>query len=78
MPVGDSVSAELWLPGTFMVWYRRSWKSALLFLKPEVLTLARLLAITSIFSCWLCMPVVPVQSERIIVYPYSLLRSFCF
>src|SRR5690606_2002194 len=52
-----------------MVWYIKSSNTARLRLKPEVLTLARLLEITSILVCCDSRPVFAIHRERIIVFP---------
>ena len=59
-------SVEL-APGDLSVSYIISANWRLDFLKPDVLTLARLLAMTSRFICWASMPLAEVQSARIMV-----------
>ena len=72
MPTGSRLSPSVMDPAIFMVWYIRSSNSARLFLKPVVLTLARLLEMTSMLSCWATMPVAPVYRERIMGISPSL------
>src|SRR5690554_1231291 len=67
-PEGNWLAAPTWAPGWRTVWYIKSSKMARLRLKPVVLTLARLLEITSILVCCDSRPVLAIQSERIMIY----------
>src|SRR5512136_1715117 len=67
MPAGIVVELVAGAPTVFRFWYMRSWNSARLFLKPVVFTLARLLAITSMFNCCDCIPEAAVHKALIIV-----------
>jgi len=70
MPVGTWVFSDEEEPGGRMVSYSRSWNSARLRLKPVVATLAMLLAITSMFTLWACIPDAADHMLRIICPPY--------
>src|SRR6185437_12704954 len=61
-PVGAWVLCEVLAPTWDRFWYSRSSKTARLFLKPVVLTLARLFAVTVICVCWASSPVLAAQS----------------
>src|SRR5512137_401086 len=65
--LGAAPPAASGAPALWIVSESRSSNSARTFLKPVVLTLARLLETTSIRSCWASMPVAAVKSERSIV-----------
>src|SRR5574340_693776 len=69
-PEGSCVCCEDWAPGWRRVWYSRSSNTARERLKPLVLTLARLLEITSICVCCASRPVFDIQRERIIIHPF--------
>ena len=56
-PVGVVTPSATAAPAGRISWYIRSWKSARLCLKPTVLTLARLLEMTSMLVCWAIIPV---------------------
>jgi hypothetical protein len=75
MPEGSWVCWEDAAPGWRTFWYSRSSKTARDFLKPLVLTLARLLDTVSICVCWASMPVLAIQSERIICFLLSGRKS---
>src|SRR5205823_558029 len=61
------VCCEDWAPGWRTFWYSRSSKTARDFLKPLVLTLARLFEMTSRLVCCASRPVLAMYSERIMV-----------
>jgi hypothetical protein len=64
-PVGVLMPGATSVPGSSSFAYNRSWNSTWLRLKPVVLTLARLLAITSTNVSWAIMPVADVENARI-------------
>src|SRR5579871_1243537 len=61
-PVGAWVFCEVAAPTCERFWYSRSSNTARLFLKPVVLTLARLFAVTVIWVCWASSPVFAAHS----------------
>ena len=64
-----------------MIWYRRSWKTALSRLKPVVLTLARLLEMVDMLMSCALKPVLLTQSAGfMLLTPYgggNQAASFC-
>src|SRR5690606_38865093 len=64
-PEGSWLAAPTLAPGWRLVWYIISSNTARLRLKPVVLTLARLLEITSMLVCWVSRPVLAIHRERI-------------
>src|SRR3569832_2744691 len=67
-PVGNCVCCEDCAPGWRMVWYSKSSNTARERLKPLVLTLARLLEMTSICVCCASRPDFEIHSERIMFF----------
>src|SRR3569833_139131 len=67
-PEGNCVCCEDCAPGWRMVWYSKSSNTARERLKPLVLTLARLLEMTSICVCCASRPVFEIHSERIMFF----------
>src|SRR5262245_46394258 len=70
--MGASAVVDVGAPGTLVWSYTRSSNSTRAFLKPVVLTFARLCATLSMFCCWALIPLAAVYSARIIS---MLLRS---
>jgi hypothetical protein len=66
-PTGDSASVDVGVPGACTCSYTRSSNSTRLFLKPEVLTFARLWATLSMFACCAVMPLAAVYNARIML-----------
>src|SRR5690606_14167488 len=64
---GNWLAAPTVAPGWRRVWYIRSANTARPRLKPVVLTLARLLEITSMPVCWVSRPVLAIHRERIML-----------
>ncbi|MNL45486.1 hypothetical protein D3C87_1681360 [compost metagenome] len=62
-PMGVRVPLLTGAPASEAVRYMRSWNSARAFLKPGVFTLARLLEVTSMLTCWAFMPDAADQRE---------------
>src|SRR5512135_1390835 len=73
-PEGICVCCDDCAPGWRRFWYSRSSNTARERLKPLVLTLARLLEITSICVCCASRPVFDIQSERIMM---NFLSGLC-
>src|SRR3569833_3171595 len=67
-PEGNCVCCEDCAPGWRMVWYSKSSNTARERLKPLVLTLARLLEMTSICVCCASRPVIEIHRERIMFF----------
>src|SRR5579862_8000929 len=65
-PVGRLVCCDELAPGWRIVWYSRSSNTARERLNPDVLTLARLLEMTSSCVCCASRPVLAIHRERII------------
>jgi len=66
-----TVSSVAGVPAALMVWYKRSSNSARCFLKPVVLTFAKLLATVSIFDCCVFIPVAAVHKLL------TIIKSLC-
>src|SRR3569623_71288 len=67
-PDGNCVCCEDCAPGWRRVWYSKSSNTARERLKPLVLTLARVLEMTSICVCCASRPVFEIHSERIMLF----------
>src|SRR4051812_5683412 len=67
-PEGSVVCCDDWEPGWRTFWYSRSSNTARERLKPLVLTLARLLVMTSRLVCCASRPVLAMNRERIMSF----------
>src|SRR5690606_994368 len=63
-PVGATVSCDVAEPTCLMFWYSRSSNSARAFLRPVVLTLARLCGITGMRVCCASSPVLAAHAAE--------------